>query len=91
MLARSTLADASRRRPAALFAEVFAGVAGLLDGEVRREGEALVRIINSTPIPLGKLCDWVKSNGRIRGLKVHVVFDPANDCPRVLDSTGAPD
>jgi putative transposase len=88
-LARSTLADASRRRPAALFAEVFAGVAGLLDSGVRREGEALVRIIDSTPIPLGKLCDWVKSNGRIRGLKVHVVFDPADDCPRVLDITDA--
>src|SRR5689334_17908019 len=88
-LARSTLADASRRRPASLFAEVFGAVASLLDSGVRREGEAVVRIIDSTPIPLGKLCEGVKSNGRIRGMKVHVVFDPARDCPRVLDITDA--
>ena len=88
-VARSTLADANRRRPAAIFAEVFAGLAGRLDGRTRREGEALLRIIDATPIPLGSLCDWARSNGRIRGLKLHVVFDPERDCPRVLDITDA--
>lgn len=88
-LARSTLSDANRRRPAVVFAEVFSELTGLLDPRVRRQGQALMRIIDSTPIPLGKLCDWVKSNGRIRGLKMHVVFDPASDSPRVLDITDA--
>ena len=41
----------------------------------------MVRLIDSTPIPLGKLCDWAKSNGRIRGMKMHVVYDPEADCP----------
>lgn len=46
-------------------------------------------LIDSTPIPLGKLCAWAKSNGRIRGMKLHVVYDPRADCPRILDITDA--
>ena len=86
---RSTLSDASRRRPVAVFAETFELLAGLLDRQVRRDGSALLQLIDSTPIPLGKLCDWAKSNGRIRGMKMHVVYDPNSDCPRILDITDA--
>lgn len=88
-LMRSTLSDANRRRPVAIFAEAFGLVANLLDRQTRREGEAMLRLIDSTPIPLGKLCDWAKSNGRIRGMKVHVVYDPKTDCARILDITDA--
>jgi len=88
-LARSTLADADRRRPPAVFAEVFAGLAGQRDPRTRREGRKVVRVIDSTPTPLGILCSWATSNGRIRGLKLHIVFDPARVCPRVLDITDA--
>jgi putative transposase len=49
----------------------------------------MVRLIDATPIPLGKLCDWAQSNGRIRGLKLHVVFDPKADHPSILDTTDA--
>jgi putative transposase len=86
---RSTLSDAGRRRPVAVFAETFELLAGLLDRQVRRDGSALLQLIDSTPIPLGKLCDWAKSNGRIRGMKMHVVYDPNSDCPRILDITDA--
>jgi IS4 transposase len=89
LLRRSTLSDANRRRPVAVFAETFALLAGLLDRQMRREGSAMLRLIDSTPIPLGKLCDWAKSNGRIRGMKLHIVYDPDSDCPRVLDITDA--
>jgi putative transposase len=88
-LNRSTVADANQRRPVAVFADTFSLVASQLDSTVRREGKEMVRILDSTPIPLGKLCDWAKSNGRIRGMKVHVVYDPKSDCPRVLDMTDA--
>lgn len=88
-LQRSTLSDANRRRPAGIFAETFALLASQLGRKMRREGTAMLRLIDSTPIPLGKLCDWAKSNGRIRGMKVHVVYDPHADCPRVLDITDA--
>lgn len=88
-LRRSTLSDAGRRRPEAVFADLFALLAGQLDRQMRREGTALLRLIDSTPIPLGKLCGWAKSNGRIRGMKMHVVYDPHSDCPRILDVTDA--
>ena len=33
--------------------------------------------------------DWAKSNGRIRGMKAHVVYDPGRDLPQILDITDA--
>src|SRR5712664_3910631 len=56
-LVRSTLCDANKRRPVALFAETFSLVASQLDRQTRRDGAAMVKLIDSTPIPLGKLCD----------------------------------
>jgi putative transposase len=88
-LVRSTLCDANRRRPVAIFAETFGLVASQLDRQTRRDGADMVKLIDATPIPLGKLCDWAKSNGRIRGLKMHVVFDPKADHPGILDITDA--
>jgi putative transposase len=88
-LRRSTVSDAGRRRPVAVFAETFALLAAQLDRHTRRESTAMLRLIDSTPIPLGKVCNWAKSNGRIRGMKMHVVYDPNSDCPRVLDITDA--
>jgi IS4 transposase len=88
-LMRSTLSDANKRRPVAVFAETFGLIAGQLDRETRRDGDAMLRLIDSTPIPLGKLCGWAKSNGRIKGMKMHIVYDPKTDCPRVLDMTNA--
>ncbi len=88
-LRRSTLSDAGRRRPVAVFAETFEMLTGQLDRNLRHDGKAMLRIIDSTPIPLGKLCDWAKSNGRIRGMKMHIVYDPDADCPRLLGITDA--
>jgi len=88
-LARTTVSDANARRPVAVFADILALLANQLDRRTRREGTQMVQLIDSTPIPLGKLYDWAKSNGRIRGMKVHVVYDPSSDCPRILDITHA--
>lgn len=88
-LSRSTLSDANRRRPVGVFAATFENIVNQLDRHMRREGAAMLRLIDSTPIPLGKVCGWAKSNGRIRGMKLHVVYDPNSDCPRVLDITDA--
>ena len=88
-IARSTLADANRRRPVAVFTDAFSLLAGQLDRNARREGKELLRLIDSTPIPLGKLCAWAQWNGRIRGMKAHIVYDPNADCPRLLDITHA--
>lgn len=81
-IARSTLADANHRRPPAVFAETFAMLSGLADRQLRRNGAEMIRILDATPIPLGKLHGWAHWNGRTHGLKMHTVFDPTADHPR---------
>jgi putative transposase len=88
-LARSTLSDANARRPAGIFAETFAMLVSRADRQTRREGGAMVRLIDASPIPLGKLCRWSKGNGRFRGMKLHVVYDPMTDIPHDVEITAA--
>jgi putative transposase len=78
---RSTLSDANRRRPLAVFTETFSMLSCLADRMVKREGQEMLRLIDSSPVPLGRLIKWAKWNGRIRGLKLHVVYDPVCDNP----------
>jgi IS4 transposase len=88
-VARSTLADANQRRPLAIFSEVFAELSGVAGRLVRRQGAEMLRLIDATPIALGKVITWAKWNGRIRGLKMHVVYDPLGDNPTFVDTTDA--
>ena len=88
-IARSTLSDASKRRPVEVFAETFETLVAMVDRQTRVESAEVVRLIDSSPVPLGKLFEWAKSNGRIRGMKMHVVYDPNADCPRCVDVTDA--
>ena len=88
-LARSTLSDANGRRPVGIFAETFDALSGLATRALKREGGALVRLIDATPIPLDELVTCAGWNGRTRGLKLHVVYDPAADHPRRLAITPA--
>lgn len=88
-LARSTLSDANARRPAALFAQTFAMLSQSADRRTRFEGSEMVRLIDASPIPLGKVCGWARWNGRIRGMKMHVVYDPKVDVPHCVEITHA--
>lgn len=88
-IARSTLADANARRPAAIFAELFGTLAGGLGRKTRREAQAALRLIDSTPVPLSSLFDCAASNGHIRGLKLHVVHDLAANAPLACEITKA--
>src|ERR1700726_2376792 len=88
-VARSTLSDANARRPVGIFADLFALLAQKADRHTRVEGAEMVRLIDSSPIPLGKMCKWAKWNGRIRGMKMHVVYHPNEDCPRCVEVTAA--
>lgn len=88
-IARSTVSDANARRPLAVFSETFSRLSGLADRTVRREGKAMLRLIDSTPIPVSPVIDWVKSNGRIKGLKLHVAYDPVTDTPTHIEITDA--
>jgi len=86
-LARSTVSDANARRPVAIFAETFERLSGLADRTLKREGSQMLRLIDATPIPLDQLVSWADWNGRTRGLKLHVVYDPGADHPRCLAIT----
>jgi putative transposase len=88
-IARATLADANARRPTAVFAQVFASLAEQADRQTRQEGSAVVRLIDASPIPLGEVCKWSKWNGRFRGMKLHVVYDPITDVPHRVEITPA--
>jgi len=86
---RSTLSDANRRRPSAIFAEAFADLTGLAGRVLRREGKEALRLMDATPIPLTCLHEWADWNGRTRGLKAHVTYDPDADRPVHLEVTPA--
>lgn len=86
---RSTFSDANQRRPSAIFAEVFSELTALAHRSLRRQGEAALRLIDATPIPLGALHDWACWNGRTRGLKAHLIYDPDADRPVYLEVTAA--
>lgn len=88
-LSRSTLSDANGRRPVGIFARTFARLSAMADRQVRCEGAEMVRLIDSSPIPLAKVCNWAAWNGRIRGLKLHVVYDPRADVPSAIEVTPA--
>lgn len=88
-IARTTLSDANARRPVGIFAQTFAMLSGTADRQTRQEGAAMVRLIDASPIPLGNLCKWAKWNGRIRGMKMHVVYDANADVPHEVETTPA--
>jgi putative transposase len=88
-LSRSTLSDANARRPPGIFAQVFEMLSASADRRTRSEGAEMVRLIDASPIPLGKVCKWAKWNGRIRGMKLHVVYDPLADVPSCVEITPA--
>ena len=88
-IARTTLSDANARRPVGVFAQVFAMLSDLVDRQTRHEGAEVVELIDASPLPLGQSCPWATWNGRIRGLKMHVVYNPKADCPRRVEITPA--
>ena len=88
-LSRSTLSDANARRPVGVFVQTFAALSGMASRQLRSEGMEMVRLIDASPIPLGKVCSWAAWNGRIRGMKLHVVYDPKADVPKCVEVTPA--
>ena len=88
-IARSTLGDANERRPVGIFTDVLADVIARLGRKARKEAQASMAMIDSTPIPLGDRFACRASNGRIKGMKLHVVFDPDTPSPLHTDITPA--
>jgi IS4 transposase len=55
-IARATLSDANARRPVGVFAQTFAMLSDLADRQTRQDGAEMIRLIDASPIPLGKVC-----------------------------------
>lgn len=81
-LSRSTLSDANQRRPTAIFSDLFNLLVAQAAPGLRRQGRQVLRLIDATPIPVSKDIGWAQWNGRTRGLKMHVVYDPQADLPQ---------
>jgi putative transposase len=88
-IARSTLGDANKRRDPAIFTDVLASLIGQLGRKARKNVTSAMAMIDSTSIPLGDRFDCATYNGRIKGLKLHVLFDPDTPCPLHTDITPA--
>src|SRR5215467_10964615 len=85
---RSTLADANRARPAAAFRDIARVLIPVAAGRLRREGEAFIRLLDATPIPLkGDGFAWAEANARTRGLKLHLLYDSRQGRPVWFDVT----
>lgn len=85
---RSTLSDAQANRPVAVFRDICETLIGQASREVRKEGAAVIQLIDSTPIVLRDTrVDWAEANHRVRGLKLHVCFDPRAGLTDWIDIT----
>ena len=79
---RSTLSDANRLRPAALFADLFAAMVKRAHRGLRKAIGESVYLIDSTHLPLNGLsADWAHYSGTVCGAKLHVIYDPDADQP----------
>jgi len=79
---RSTLSDASAARPAAVFRDLCQHLMGALGRSKRAEGAALIRLLDASPIRLAdSRFDWAEADARVRGLKLHLLYDPRRQHP----------
>lgn len=88
--ARSTLSDANAKRPWALFADLFAHMAGQANRSTRRKIADAVRIIDATKVNLSSLsAHWARFSDDHCAAKLHIVYDPHGAIP--LDAEVTPD
>jgi hypothetical protein len=79
---RSTLSDANRLRPWEVFSGVFADLVGRLARNHKRQIGEVVHLIDASGLRLSELSkDWVRFSAGVCGVKMHVIYDPNDDCP----------
>ena len=80
--ARSTLADATRTRPAELFIDLLQELIGHANRTMRRTLRGVVRLIDATHLGLGpRMRRWFGLHDGHVAAKLHVVFDPSAQKP----------
>lgn len=83
-LRRSTLADANRKRPTALFETIVGQLLQQANRRVRKECQDLMYLLDSTPIALkGTGYAWAEAGKtpRTTGLKLHLLYAPQARLP----------
>lgn len=74
---RSTLCDALSQRPSAVFRDICGGLLGQAQRAVRRDGAALIQLLDASPIMIrDPRSAWAEADPHTRGLKLHIGFDP---------------
>jgi hypothetical protein len=87
---RATLADANAARPAAVFRDIAVALIPIAAGALRQESQALIRLLDATPIPLkDQRLAWAEASARTRGLKLHLLYDPRQGRPVWFELTSA--
>jgi IS4 transposase len=85
---RSTLSDAQAQRPAAVFRDICQSLMGRASRAIRKEGAALIQLIDASPIALrDQRFGWAEADARTRGLKLHIGYDPRADVPDWIEVT----
>ena len=84
-ITRTTIADANEKRSDVVFAEIATKLMGQADRSVRRDGNDLLYLLDSTSITLkGQQFDaWTAQNQtrNTQGIKLHLLLDAINDAP----------
>jgi hypothetical protein len=79
---RSTLSDANRYRPAALFGDLLGVVLDQVHRGLRRHLDGATYLIDSTSVRLSALSErWARFSATACGAKAHIVYDPDADRP----------
>ena len=79
---RSTLGDANRHRPAALFGDLLGVVLEQVHRGLRRHMDGATYLIDSTSVRLSALSErWARFSATACGAKAHIVYDPDADRP----------
>ena len=88
---RCTLSDALAKRNCQPCAERAMALRHQCSRKLRQQGQQLLYLLDSTPIELKGhgFEDWASRNGRITGLKLHVLMDAATHCPAHQSITAA--
>ncbi len=80
-VARSTLSEANRQRPSAVFSDLFALLVKQAHRGLRRNLAGATYLIDSTSLRLNSFSDWAQYSDGVCGAKAHIVYDPDADQP----------
>jgi hypothetical protein len=79
---RSSLADANRHRPAAVFSDLLGVLIQQAHRGLRRRLDGATYLIDSTSLALNaRSASWGRFSAAACGAKLHIVYDPDADCP----------